>query len=123
MARQDRDRDFTTDNDVTGTPLYTSDRSDKSTRDYRDTRENRTTGAETRNLMQDLAWFIPLALAAVAGYYLYQNYYATPTNNTTTTNTTATGADRTAADRTAVGTTGTPGAATTGTPGATATTA
>lgn len=76
MARQDRDRDFI-ENETNGT-LYTSDRSDKSTRDYKDTRENRAAATESRNLMQDLAWFIPLALVAVAGYYLYQNYYATP---------------------------------------------
>ncbi|MBA3954084.1 hypothetical protein H0X48_02075 [Candidatus Dependentiae bacterium] len=114
MARQDRDRDFTTDNDVNGT-LYTSDRSDKSTRDYRDTRENRATAAETRNLMQDLAWFIPLALAAVAGYYLYQNYYATPVTPVATTNTAtvdrAATPDRTATPAAAADRTATPATA------------
>lgn len=74
MARQDRD--LRTD-DVTETPIYTTDRDrDRAVRDYRESRRGAAT--ETRSMLQDLAWFIPLLLLGLLGYYLYQNWYATP---------------------------------------------
>ena len=76
MARQDRD--LRTDDIVTETPIYTTDRDrDRAVRDYRETRRGAT--SETRSMLQDLAWFIPLLLLGLLGYYLYQSYYAAPT--------------------------------------------
>lgn len=72
MARQDRD--LRTD-EVTETPIYTTDR-DRVARDYRETRRGATT--ETRSMLQDLAWFIPLLLLGLLGYFLYQAYWTTP---------------------------------------------
>jgi hypothetical protein len=70
MARQERD--LTTPTEIRETPIYTSDRADRA--NYKE----KAAATDTKSLLQDISWFIPVLLLAGLGYILYTSYFATP---------------------------------------------